>query len=127
AAVRVAAACGCRQTLPCVMRLREVMLFYFFFQAEDGIRDYKVTGVQTCALPICPLARPLCLRPGGDTAGARVGGEEFPASARGEIGRASCRERVESGVAAGSLKTQRVRIASRLSNERARARTPSPR
>src|SRR3989454_5267581 len=28
------------------------MLFFFFFQAEDGIRDYKVTGVQTCALPI---------------------------------------------------------------------------
>src|SRR5256885_14980448 len=26
--------------------------FLFFFQAEDGIRDYKVTGVQTCALPI---------------------------------------------------------------------------
>src|SRR5205807_654891 len=26
----------------------------FFFQAEDGIRDYKVTGVQTCALPIYP-------------------------------------------------------------------------
>src|SRR5256885_12052363 len=26
----------------------------FFFQAEDGIRDYKVTGVQTCALPIWP-------------------------------------------------------------------------
>src|SRR5256885_9366558 len=26
---------------------------FFFFQAEDGIRDYKVTGVQTCALPIC--------------------------------------------------------------------------
>src|SRR5205807_7379220 len=25
---------------------------YYFFQAEDGIRDYKVTGVQTCALPI---------------------------------------------------------------------------
>src|SRR6478735_9893525 len=25
----------------------------FFFQAEDGIRDYKVTGVQTYALPIC--------------------------------------------------------------------------
>src|SRR6266496_2663419 len=30
------------------------MLFcYFFFQAEDGIRDLYVTGVQTCALPIC--------------------------------------------------------------------------
>src|SRR5256885_6056923 len=27
----------------------------FFFQAEDGIRDYKVTGVQTCALPICKV------------------------------------------------------------------------
>ena len=26
--------------------------FFFFFQAEDGIRDYDVTGVQTCALPI---------------------------------------------------------------------------
>ena len=31
---------------------RENQKFYFFFQAEDGIRDYKVTGVQTCALPI---------------------------------------------------------------------------
>src|SRR5256885_380474 len=29
----------------------------FFFQAEDGIRDYKVTGVQTCALPICRPGR----------------------------------------------------------------------
>ena len=29
-----------------------VYFFFFFFQAEDGIRDYKVTGVQTCALPI---------------------------------------------------------------------------
>src|SRR5256885_5680093 len=29
----------------------------FFFQAEDGIRDYKVTGVQTCALPILPPRR----------------------------------------------------------------------
>src|SRR2546428_9582499 len=27
---------------------------FFFFQAEDGIRDLIVTGVQTCALPICP-------------------------------------------------------------------------
>src|SRR5256885_8354614 len=32
------------------------MCFFFFFQAEDGIRDYKVTGVQTCALPICGIA-----------------------------------------------------------------------
>src|SRR5260370_28012626 len=28
------------------------MIFFFFFQAEDGIRDSSVTGVQTCALPI---------------------------------------------------------------------------
>src|SRR6266850_6494432 len=31
-----------------------IKFFFFFFQAEDGIRDYKVTGVQTCALPIFP-------------------------------------------------------------------------
>src|SRR5215203_3155323 len=32
------------------------MLVFFFFQAEDGIRDIGVTGVQTCALPILPAA-----------------------------------------------------------------------
>ena len=32
----------------------------FFFQAEDGIRDYKVTGVQTCALPISRPDSPVC-------------------------------------------------------------------
>src|SRR5256885_8249718 len=40
---------------------------FFFFQAEDGIRDYKVTGVQTCALPIC-------------------GGENVQAAERGDAG-----------------------------------------
>src|SRR2546422_1992634 len=30
-----------------------LIFFFFFFQAEDGIRDVAVTGVQTCALPIC--------------------------------------------------------------------------
>src|SRR5256885_11382661 len=34
------------------------LVLFFFFQAEDGIRDYKVTGVQTCALPICSLPEP---------------------------------------------------------------------
>src|SRR5271165_5392647 len=29
-----------------------LLVFFFFFQAEDGIRDFHVTGVQTCALPI---------------------------------------------------------------------------
>src|SRR3712207_1280015 len=32
-------------------------VLFFFFQAEDGIRDIGVTGVQTCALPICAAAR----------------------------------------------------------------------
>src|SRR5690348_11608281 len=32
------------------------MFLFFFFQAEDGIRDGRVTGVQTCALPISVLA-----------------------------------------------------------------------
>src|SRR5256885_6208058 len=36
--------------LLCQLRVRSRC--FFFFQAEDGIRDYKVTGVQTCALPI---------------------------------------------------------------------------
>src|ERR1022692_3149917 len=37
-------------------------LCLFFFQAEDGIRDYKVTGVQTCALPIWERS---CISRGG--------------------------------------------------------------
>src|SRR2546422_8145035 len=32
------------------------MIYFFFFQAEDGIRDVAVTGVQTCALPISSSA-----------------------------------------------------------------------
>src|SRR6266496_5347215 len=32
-----------------------LVFFFFFFQAEDGIRDLYVTGVQTCALPISPV------------------------------------------------------------------------
>src|SRR6266850_755879 len=36
---------------------------FFFFQAEDGIRDYKVTGVQTCALPILADGRSLIDEP----------------------------------------------------------------
>src|SRR5688572_32001562 len=36
-------------------RVKSLILFFFFFQAEDGIRDLTVTGVQTCALPISAL------------------------------------------------------------------------
>src|SRR6266850_2343506 len=50
-------------------RTRRLDHEFFFFQAEDGIRDYKVTGVQTCALPICrssgppPLFQDWAIRP----------------------------------------------------------------
>src|SRR2546422_8566224 len=37
------------------MYIYDYVVFFFFFQAEDGIRDVAVTGVQTCALPILPL------------------------------------------------------------------------
>src|SRR3989475_3121183 len=49
------------------MSILTVMFFFFFFQAEDGIRDLTVTGVQTCALPICaprPRDESAELRPG---------------------------------------------------------------
>src|SRR5690606_40348345 len=44
-------------------------VFFFFFQAEDGIRDFHVTGVQTCALPIFTDFR------GGDAGKRSAGGE----------------------------------------------------
>src|SRR2546430_5776125 len=89
---------------------------WFFFQAEDGIRDLTVTGVQTCALPISHRERRRrAVR--GEGRGARPrGGRRREAAAgereetaqgggltehghterqrQGEIGRASCRERV---------------------------------
>src|SRR3989442_11938711 len=46
-------------------------LCFFFFQAEDGIRDADVTGVQTCALPIHPGARRF--RRSGRRSGNRTG------------------------------------------------------
>src|SRR5690606_39452793 len=100
-----------------------------FFQAEDGIRDFHVTGVQTCALPIwvrarratdlarlrsSASARPSASAMAGALASdwataprARCDGNPgtpdpraSPRTRRGEIGRASCRERVEvAGVA----------------------------
>src|SRR5256885_2880127 len=89
---------------------------FFFFQAEDGIRDYKVTGVQTCALPISQSAERTLKALYGvavldglgqftraelSAAGALVAYLEltqkgkFPAlKSLKQIGRASCRERV---------------------------------
>src|SRR5437867_13278520 len=90
--------------------LRRVLMF--FFQAEDGIRDRTVTGVQTCALPISPpaplpsvggkRARPEGKGAGGAGSPGPEGGRE--ATERGlnihefKIGRASCRERVRISV-----------------------------
>src|SRR5207253_3454464 len=50
-----------------------VLVWYFFFQAEDGIRDGHVTGVQTCALPICPGAELACEQKVVDDRGEPVG------------------------------------------------------
>src|SRR5690606_39835914 len=92
-----------------------VCYFFFFIQAEDGIRDFHVTGVQTCALPILdlhPAGAAVVDRPqdarGARGAAARLVGEDLvdlvaPPPGReapdvralpvAEIGRASCRER----------------------------------
>src|SRR2546426_3619567 len=56
-----------------------LMVGVFFFQAEDGIRDYKVTGVQTCALPISPAATAQA-EPGARRR-ARLGERHEPAGA----------------------------------------------
>src|SRR2546428_2529675 len=45
-------------------------LVFFFFQAEDGIRDLIVTGVQTCALPILDALRPRAGQEDGDAVGS---------------------------------------------------------
>src|SRR5256886_5250742 len=87
--------------------------FFFFFQAEDGIRDLTVTGVQTCALPISNgfFSAQSSLRGTDATLAQMVGLMDYtpgdvsrPAAIPSwteidyfdgaEIGRASCRERV---------------------------------
>src|SRR5256886_9816666 len=88
---------------------------FFFFQAEDGIRDLTVTGVQTCALPISiasallpwmvepvntaaaqtpPAQTPQAGGPGVPVTAATVDVADVPVFLNGKIGRASCRERV---------------------------------
>src|SRR5260221_875067 len=51
-----------------IISVSDVSLVFFFFQAEDGIRDHCVTGVQTCALPIfiVPLLGPVADKLGID-------------------------------------------------------------
>src|SRR5438046_4709146 len=52
------------------------VLFFFFFQAEDGIRDWSVTGVQTCALPISTSGRPDVVLRNALLASAQMSGGE---------------------------------------------------
>src|SRR5438445_5524535 len=49
----------CSVSYTYLLRVSVLVSFFFFFQAEDGIRDIGVTGVQTCALPISPEIRNL--------------------------------------------------------------------
>src|SRR5438552_13253159 len=96
-----------------------VLVLFFFFQAEDGIRYDLVTGVQTCALPICrePARRGLgaggavggqACRPDPAGGGRRAGAARRAGRALREIGRASCRERGENSVGAAALKEKEV-------------------
>src|SRR5205807_3725286 len=105
--------------------------FFFFFQAEDGIRDYKVTGVQTCALPICINVLELRVIPGVERLKAQLeaaatGFAERKVLEEGhvpvvaarpaqgvEIGRASCRERVERWVGGGTRKKKKKKRGAR--------------
>ena len=79
---------------------REVLLIddvVFFFQAEDGIRDYKVTGVQTCALPISMICTGFTIHKIIDHWLEYFYNFTIYMYVRwgfSEIGRASCRERV---------------------------------
>src|SRR5688500_20334184 len=78
----------------------------FVIQAEDGIRDYKVTGVQTCALPIClDVFEVLLGRIGVVEAQVAAPAELAREAEIREIGRASCRERVHSSRGEGSRYT----------------------
>src|SRR3989440_2383091 len=104
---------GCILYCVLLMSMR-LVVFFFFFQAEDGIRDLIVTGVQTCALPILWRAGGTLVTVGDShtktaPSPARSGRNSShttsaPPTARRcsngstapclEIGRASCRERV---------------------------------
>src|SRR5438552_17978221 len=63
---------------------------FFIFQADDGIREALVTGVQTCALPICPPPRAPVWQSGGrEGGGGRFRGRRFarPGRAAGGFAR----------------------------------------
>src|SRR5439155_10058916 len=67
------------------------LFFFFFFQAEDGIRAGHVTGVQTCALPISCLRPPAGLRGWSPTSPSPGHHPRRPAGGRRQGPRASLR------------------------------------
>src|SRR5204862_5448616 len=75
--------------------------YLFFFQAEDGIRDLYVTGVQTCALPICGgraargTARGAAGRSSGGAARARLGVRQAIEGKEGDQRKGQPKERSE--------------------------------
>src|SRR5688500_20250380 len=101
---------------------------FFFFQAEDGIRAYKVTGVQTCALPIFgfeherPAARAAALQAlivtGAGGLALLAAGVLLVDVSGTEIGRASCRERVWIAEGAGGVRKTNGRVAEKVDEER---------
>src|SRR5947209_18867474 len=93
------------------------MVLFFFFQAEDGIRDIGVTGVQTCALPISP-ARRTPRAPSARDAGAACSRRR---SRRADAGRSEER-RVGKGVDLGWRRMTKQKTAESLGS-RAEART----
>src|SRR5256885_16031058 len=58
------------------------MKLFFVFQAEDGIRDYKVTGVQTCALPISDVPLRIAVGPPGLRSARRLARPPAPQPTR---------------------------------------------
>src|SRR5207244_9977951 len=85
----------------------------FFFQAEDGIRDDLVTGVQTCALPIWPARGDAGARCRGGCCGQRRGGTR-QAATEGLAAVHAERQRVQIGTLLGQI----VRIPGDRSEER---------
>src|SRR3712207_7868642 len=69
-----------------------VFILFFFFQAEDGIRDIGVTGVQTCALPISGVDGGDRMHPGG-----QCGGDKACLAGRVDGGRPEAGGPVEEG------------------------------
>src|SRR6266511_5618348 len=57
---------------------KPILYFFFFFQAEDGIRDFHVTGVQTCCSSDLLLLQPQGSRAGGRPGAAPAGSRLCP-------------------------------------------------